>query len=53
MTPVLLGLANDDGVIMLKVLPPQPAVHWLWKVVTYAAFVLPWLATVVGVAWSG
>jgi hypothetical protein len=53
MTPVIIGLANEDGVVMLKVIPPEPAVHWVWKWLYWSVIGGGYLGLVVGVWWSG
>lgn len=53
MTPVIIGLANEDGVIMVKQLPPEPDVHWLWKWLFFGVPGASWLTCLVGVWRSG
>lgn len=53
MTPLFIGLANEDGVVMVKRLPPKPEVHWVWKLLYYGLPVGVWLAMVIGVVWIG
>jgi hypothetical protein len=53
MTPLFIGLANDEDVVLVKRLPPKPGIHWLWKVAYFATFGGAWLALLVGVLWSG
>ena len=49
MTPLFIGLANEDGVVMVKQIPAKPDVHWVWKVLYYGLPLGAWLTCLVGV----
>jgi hypothetical protein len=53
MTPLFIGLANDEDVVLVKRLPPKPEVHWVWKWLYYGLPVGVWLTWLVGVWWNG
>jgi hypothetical protein len=53
MTPIFKAAADDDGVITLKQVSPEPPVHWLWKWLYYGLPAGAWLTCLVGVLVSG
>lgn len=52
MTPILKGFATDDGLIVLKAVPPDPPTHWAWKLAYWATIGGGYLVLVWG-AWIG
>jgi hypothetical protein len=48
-TPILKGAADDEGLIVLKVVEPEPPIHWIWKWIGYGLPLGTWLALLVGV----